>query len=231
MLSWPKHIDGWVCKVWAWLVEKYSFDGGARTHTDTQTDRMSCIYILRWQLTLCYIIQELPFLCVCVWALYMCYLLLWFPGMACLESVHISEDGFLSWWTLRWFPMYVSLPCVAAKSNMSCTTCVWTVCCVTEMTSTRYVPAARTLLASSPTRGKCAPSAGFVYAGTAEKIYSLRAGCAHCALKKSECFCFFFLRSSIWGVAYVTVFKSSATWVATFRLRGYKSMLVIFKLP
>ena len=30
----------------------------------------------------------------------------------------------------------------------------------------------------------------------------------------------FFLRSSIGGVAYVTVFNSPATWAATFRLRG-----------
>ena len=30
------------------------------------------------------------------------------------------------------------------------------------------------------------------------------------------------LRFSIGGVAYVTVFNSSATWAATFRLRGYK---------
>ena len=30
----------------------------------------------------------------------------------------------------------------------------------------------------------------------------------------------FFLRSSIGGVVYVTVFKSSTTWAATFRLRG-----------
>ena len=42
----------------------------------------------------------------------------------------------------------------------------------------------------------------------------------------------FFLRSSIGGVvAYVTGFNSSATWAATFRLRGYKCMLVIFVFP
>ena len=40
---------------------------------------------------------------------------------------------------------------------------------------------------------------------------------------------FFSLRSSIGGVAYVTVFNSSATWAATiFHLWGYKCMLVIF---
>ena len=39
---------------------------------------------------------------------------------------------------------------------------------------------------------------------------------------------FFFLRSSI---AYVTVFNSSAIWAATFRLRRYKCMLVIFMFP
>ena len=39
---------------------------------------------------------------------------------------------------------------------------------------------------------------------------------------------FFFLRSSLGGVAYVTIFNSSATWAATFYLRGYKCMLVIF---
>ena len=33
------------------------------------------------------------------------------------------------------------------------------------------------------------------------------------------------------GVAYVTVFNSSATWAATFRLRGYKYMLVVFVFP
>ena len=32
----------------------------------------------------------------------------------------------------------------------------------------------------------------------------------------------FFLRSSVGGVAYVTVFNSSDTWAATFRLREYK---------
>ena len=37
-----------------------------------------------------------------------------------------------------------------------------------------------------------------------------------------------FLRSSIGGVAYVTIFNSAATWAATFRLRGFKGMLVIF---
>ena len=41
----------------------------------------------------------------------------------------------------------------------------------------------------------------------------------------------FFLRSSIGGVAYVTVFNSSATWAATFHLRGYKCMLAIFVFP
>ena len=41
-------------------------------------------------------------------------------------------------------------------------------------------------------------------------------------------FLFFFLHSSIGGVAYVTLVNSSATWAATFRLRGYKCMLVIF---
>ena len=40
-------------------------------------------------------------------------------------------------------------------------------------------------------------------------------------------FWIFFLRSSIGGVAYVTVFNLSATWAAAFRLRGYKCMLVI----
>ena len=43
--------------------------------------------------------------------------------------------------------------------------------------------------------------------------------------------CVFFLRSSVRGVAYVTVFNSSATRAATFRLQGYKCMLVIFVLP
>ena len=38
---------------------------------------------------------------------------------------------------------------------------------------------------------------------------------------------FFLLRYSIEGVAYVTVFNSSGTWAATFRLRGYKCVLVI----
>ena len=33
----------------------------------------------------------------------------------------------------------------------------------------------------------------------------------------------FFLRSSIGGVAYVNVFNSSATWAATFHLRGHVS--------
>ena len=47
----------------------------------------------------------------------------------------------------------------------------------------------------------------------------------------SDSFSFFFLRSSIGGVAYVTVSNSSATWAATFRLRGYKCMLVIFVFP
>ena len=42
---------------------------------------------------------------------------------------------------------------------------------------------------------------------------------------------FFFLRSSIGGVAYVTIFNSSATWAATFHLWGYKCMLVIFVFP
>ena len=41
----------------------------------------------------------------------------------------------------------------------------------------------------------------------------------------------FFLRSFIGGVAYVTVFNSLATWAATFRLRGYKCMLVIVVFP
>ena len=40
---------------------------------------------------------------------------------------------------------------------------------------------------------------------------------------QSSLFSAFFLRSSTGGVAYVTVFNSSATWAATFRLRGYKS--------
>ena len=41
----------------------------------------------------------------------------------------------------------------------------------------------------------------------------------------------FFLRSSVvGGVACVTVFNSSATWVATFRLEGY-ILLVIFVFP
>ena len=42
-----------------------------------------------------------------------------------------------------------------------------------------------------------------------------------------------YVRSSIGGVAYVTVFNSSATWAATFRLQGYnyKCMLVIFAFP
>ena len=44
-------------------------------------------------------------------------------------------------------------------------------------------------------------------------------------------FFFFFLRSSIGGVAYVAVFNSSATWAATFRLRGYKCMLAIVVFP
>ena len=39
------------------------------------------------------------------------------------------------------------------------------------------------------------------------------------------------LRSSIGGVAYVIVFNFSATRAATFRLRGFKCMLVIFVLP
>ena len=39
-------------------------------------------------------------------------------------------------------------------------------------------------------------------------------------LASSSCVFSIFLRSSIRGVAYVTVFNSSATWVATFRLRG-----------
>ena len=39
------------------------------------------------------------------------------------------------------------------------------------------------------------------------------------------------LRSSIGGVVYVTIFNSSAIWAATFRLRGYKCMLVIFVFP
>ena len=38
----------------------------------------------------------------------------------------------------------------------------------------------------------------------------------------------FFMCSSIGGLAYVTVFNSSATWAGTLRLRGYKCMLVIF---
>ena len=33
------------------------------------------------------------------------------------------------------------------------------------------------------------------------------------------------------GVAYVTIFNSSATWATTFHLRGYKCMLVIFVFP
>ena len=42
----------------------------------------------------------------------------------------------------------------------------------------------------------------------------------------------FFLRSSIGGVACVTVFNSSATtWAATFRLSGVLVMLVVFELP
>ena len=41
----------------------------------------------------------------------------------------------------------------------------------------------------------------------------------------------FFLRSSIGGVAYVTIYNSSATWAATIRLWGYKCMLVIFVFP
>ena len=40
--------------------------------------------------------------------------------------------------------------------------------------------------------------------------------------------CGFFLRSSIGGVAYVTVFNSSVTWPATFRLRGYKCICWLF---
>ena len=40
-----------------------------------------------------------------------------------------------------------------------------------------------------------------------------------------------FLRSSIGGLAYVTVFNSSVTWAATFHLWGYKCMLVIFVFP
>ena len=43
--------------------------------------------------------------------------------------------------------------------------------------------------------------------------------------------CFLFLRSSIGGVAYEIVFNSSASWAATFRLQGYKCMLVIFMFP
>ena len=43
----------------------------------------------------------------------------------------------------------------------------------------------------------------------------------------------FFLRSSIGGggVLCDRFFNSSATWAATFRLRGYNCMLVIFVLP
>ena len=41
-------------------------------------------------------------------------------------------------------------------------------------------------------------------------------------------FFFFFCLPPIGGVAYVTVFNSSASWAATFNLRGYKCMLVIF---
>ena len=43
----------------------------------------------------------------------------------------------------------------------------------------------------------------------------------------------FLLRSSIGGegIAYGTVFNSSATWADAFRLRGYKCMLVIFVFP
>ena len=36
------------------------------------------------------------------------------------------------------------------------------------------------------------------------------------------------MRSSTGGVGYVTVFNTSATWAATFRLRGYECMLVFF---
>ena len=51
-------------------------------------------------------------------------------------------------------------------------------------------------------------------------------------LRPPPWFFFFFLRSSIRrGIAYVTVFNSSATWAATFRHRGYKCMLVIFVFP
>ena len=39
------------------------------------------------------------------------------------------------------------------------------------------------------------------------------------------------LRSSTGGVAYLTVFNSSATCASTFRLQGYKCMLVIFVFP
>ena len=41
----------------------------------------------------------------------------------------------------------------------------------------------------------------------------------------------FFVRYSIGGVVYVTVFNSSATWADTFHLRGYKCMPVIFRFP
>ena len=41
-------------------------------------------------------------------------------------------------------------------------------------------------------------------------------------------FFFFSLRSSI---AYMIVFNSPSTWAATFRLRGYKRMLIIFVFP
>ena len=39
-------------------------------------------------------------------------------------------------------------------------------------------------------------------------------------------FFIFFLRSSIGGVAYVTVFNSSVTWAATFRLRWQKGIVL-----
>ena len=44
-------------------------------------------------------------------------------------------------------------------------------------------------------------------------------------------FSLFFLRFSIGGDAYVTVFNFFATWAATFRFQGYKCMLVIFVFP
>ena len=57
-----------------------------------------------------------------------------------------------------------------------------------------------------------------------------RSEVVYCCEKRCGFFAFF-LRSSIGGVAYVTVLNSPATWTATFRLRAYKCMLVIFVLP